>query len=48
MGRSYRTYSEAAANRRSDEITIYDSKTGLYYNVKSYMPKFPKFRGFKW
>lgn len=49
MGYGYRTYGEAAANRRSDETTIYDWQTGLYYNVKSpFSKKENKFLGSKW
>jgi len=32
-GTSYRTYAEAAMNRKRDESTVYDTITNLYYNA---------------
>ena len=36
MGKGYQSYLEAAANRKRDEMTLYDPMKGLYYNVKIY------------
>jgi len=36
MGKSYKTYAEAIKNCKSDEITIFDPNTGLYYNIKRF------------
>ena len=44
MGKGYKTYAEAERNCKSDEITVYNTRTGLYYNVKI----FPKRRKDFW
>jgi len=44
MGKGYKTYAEAIKNCRSNEITVYNSKDGLYHNVKI----FPKTREDSW
>ena len=49
MGYAYRSYAEAASNRRRDEMTVYDPITNSYYNVKSFFGASPKTpRGFRW
>ncbi len=39
MGQGYKTYAEAELHRKSDEITIRDPQTGLYYNIKIHSDK---------
>jgi len=35
MGRGYQNGRTAALRRRSDEMTVYNSRNGRFYNVKS-------------
>lgn len=39
MVKKYKTYAEAAKNRKSNERTIYDINTKFYYNIKKYTKK---------
>lgn len=36
MSNGYKKYLDAVTNRRGEEMTFYDKKTELYYNVKIY------------